>query len=178
MKKKNILIAIALICMLCLIGGTIAGFTREDTSENVITASSLDIELIVLENVDEVEQVISSNTNIMPGNTKSRIIKIKNISNQPAWIRVEITLNDEMINDDLLTLGELGDKWSIKDGYYYYQDILQPGDTTTDLCKSVTLSNKVSNEYSNQDLILKIDGQATQSKNNGTNVLEALGWPQ
>ena len=46
MKRKILIIAILIICLAGLTGGTIAYFTAEETTTNVITAGNLSIELV------------------------------------------------------------------------------------------------------------------------------------
>ena len=66
----------------------------------------------------------------------------------------------------------------LEDGFYYYNDVLKAGDTTSPLFTSVIFDKSMGNLYQNCTVNIDVQAQATQVANNGTNVFEAKGWPE
>ncbi len=184
MKKKLCVIALLVICLATAAYGTSAYFTHEQTATNVITSGSIKVELqewsdtgnglVPFENVD----------GVMPGTETSKIVQVKNIGGQDAWIRVSVhkaihlaegvsgEVDFSLISYDLNT-----DFWTEKDGFYYYNTILQPSEVTEPLFTKVIFSATMTNMYQNSKAVIEVDAQAVQAANNGPGVLEAAGWP-
>ena len=70
------------------------------------------------------------------------------------------------------------EKWTEADGYYYYNEVLKPGETTAPLFTTVTFDGTMDNLYQNCTTTISVAAQATQSANNGTSALTATGWPE
>lgn len=185
MKKRILVIAVIAIFASLAAYGTLAYFTYEDTATNVITAGDVKIDLeewaeseggslVPFEDIDDV----------MPGMDVSKIVQVKNTGGQDAWIRVSvektITLadgKDGEVDLSLVTYDLNTEYWTEKDGYYYYNEVLKPGETTEPLFTTVSFSKEMSNMYQHSRAVVEIDAQATQAKNNGTTVFDAAGWP-
>ena len=175
MRKSIITLALALLAIVGLIGGTYAVFTTETKTTSVITASNLDVELIAL---DADGNVVSDALNMTPGTTKSIEPKVKNISNEDAWLRIGIKVNDDLVDEELMEYVELNDTdYTLQDGYLYLNNPLLKGETSPVAFKGVKLSESVGNEMSGEELNFKIVAEAVQVKHNGSSVLEAKGWP-
>ena len=71
--------------------------------------------------------------------------------------------------------------WPYHDGWYYYTETLQPGQTTPCLFSMVEIvGEQVDNRYLGKTLSLTVDAQAVQSENNPLTdgfVYTAAGWP-
>ena len=180
MKKIKVLLVVCLMLIVGLVGTSDAFITKTGTAKSNVVASSLNIEVVMLEEVDGSRKVVSSDTSFVPGATKSRIATVKNIDKQPAWLRVKLeveTSEGTKSLDDFsgITLNDLNNtEWTYKEGYFYYTSILNPGETTKELFKSVSFDEHLKNDSS---LNLKVNAEATQSKHNGSTVFEAKGWP-
>ena len=181
MKRRIFALAVLAIYVATLAAGTIAYFTSAGTAHNVITTGAVAIEL--KEWADEAKTKPFENLdNVMPGTDATKIAEVKNTGESPAWIRVKleksITLKEggeadlSLLGLDINTTG-----WTEKDGYYYYNEILQPGETTAPLFTKVTFDAKMGNEYQNAKAEIDLTAQAVQSANNGKTVMEAAGWP-
>ena len=72
---------------------------------------------------------------------------------------------------------ELNDKL-YSNGYYYYNNKLSSGQTSSSVFEGIVISDKVGNEFAGKQMNLKINGQAVQAKNNGNSSLQALGWSE
>lgn len=179
MKNKTLLSALSLICILSLIGGSFAFYSYEKTATNVFTSSSLDVELLTLKDVNGELVDASGDEDILPGVVIERIVKVKNISKEDAWIRVLVTINDDIVKDNIIGFEDLNTAdWTYKDGYYYYSKALKADETTSELFKGLRISEKLNNDYSNEKFSFKIEAQATQVKNNGSSATDASGWPE
>lgn len=174
MNKKYVTIAIALIFIMALIGGSVAYFTAENTADNAVTASNVKVELVMLEPDGQGgTKAVSQTQNIVPGEFKERTAQIKNTGKEPAWVRLKVQAPGE------LALAQLDEKnWIKKDECWYYNKKLGAGETTTALFNGMGMDPDAGNESSGKNLKVKIEAQATQTVHNGESVLDAKGWPQ
>ena len=181
-KRRLLIAAPIIICLSLLSYGTLAYFTAEDTAENVITAGSVDIEL--LEMTESGDPFPADGiTGIMPGDIVSKIVTVKNTGNNPAYVRIALdmsalTPDSEELATDVISLDINTEAWTEKDGYYYYNEILEAGAESVPLFTSVTFAREeMDNSYMDAVVHIDADAQAVQSQNNGSNVWEAIGWP-
>ena len=178
MKRKYLILALSLLCILGVVGGSYAVYSKSIQTESVITSSSLEVELVVLEEVDGESKVVSGSVKVTPGASLSRLASVKNIGNEPAWIRMMIEKDGEpMVDDPTMMLEGLDSSWIYQDGYWYYSEIVEPGESTTNLFSGITFSESLGNEDAGKEISLEIKAQGVQSEHNGNDVLSALGWP-
>lgn len=187
MKKKIAVCAFIAVCLSIIAYSTTAYFSYEDTATNVITAGDIKIELqewsipngggepIPFEDVIDVQ----------PGMEISKIVQIKNIGGQDAWVRIcvdkAISLAngvDGEIDLSLISYDLNTEYWTEQNGYYYYNTILKSGETTKPLFTKVVFSPDMSNLYQNSKAVINVKAQATQVIHNGATVFEATGWPK
>ena len=185
MRKRTILTIAAIVAMLALmIGGSVAYFSAEEKTQNVITTGGVDIELKEWADADKTTAFPTDGVDgVTPGTEITKIVEVTNTGASPAWIRVKaekaIALAKADIQPDL-TLVELDlntRDWTEQDGWYYYNRILAPEETTVPLFTAVTFSNAMGNEYQNSTATVAVTAQAVQSANNGGSATEAVGWP-
>lgn len=187
MKRKILAFAFITICLSVLAYSTTAYFTYEDTATNVITMGNVKIELQELSVPEGGETAVpfTDPIDVLPGTDVSKIVQVKNVGAEPAWIRISVG------KSILLAQGVTGeadptlvsydvdpDAWIEKDGYYYYKVALQPGETTQPLFTEVSFSPDMGDMYQQSKAIVHVLAQATQTKNNGSGVLDAAGWPE
>lgn len=187
MKRTILFLSVLIICISILAGSTLAVFTADATAHNVITTGGVKIAL--QEWADEEETKPFQNLNgIMPGSSAVKIVKVKNTGKSDAWVRIKITkvisldtsLNldpDFKPNTDLISLDFNSTDWTLKDGYYYYNAVLKPGEVTEPIFKKVTLDKSIGNEFQNAEIAVDITAHAVQAANNGTAATAAVGWP-
>ena len=115
----------------------------------------------------------------------SKIVQIKNIGGQDAWVRIcvdkAISLAngvDGEIDLSLISYDLNTEYWTEQNGYYYYNTILKSGETTKPLFTKVVFSPDMSNLYQNSKAVINVKAQATQVIHNGATVFEATGWPK
>lgn len=120
------LLALALI-LVCTVGGTVAYLvTHTDSVVNTFTPGKVSC---------QVEEEFKDNDTV-----KTKAV-VKNTGNVPAYIRVAVVANtiDKQGNiTGMKTLeGWLNTaKWTKSGNFYYYNDVVQPGDVTADLLKN------------------------------------------
>jgi predicted ribosomally synthesized peptide with SipW-like signal peptide len=189
MNKRKIL-ALAIIAFMCalIVGGTSAYFTFSDRAHNVITTSGIAIELIEDTNqvgVDGRAIPFTNVTDAMPGDVISKIPKVKNIDDGDAYIRMRVTANvnypdgeSNRISPDMFNLDIDATNWQSSNGYYYYNQELSKNQITAPLFTTVTIPDNLSDQYQGATFSLDVYAEAVQVANNGSNAMEAKGWPK
>lgn len=181
MKRKLLILSVLAICIATLAAGTLAYFTSEGKAHNVITTGG--VEITVQEWADEDKQTpFEDLEGIMPSMTVTKIAEIKNTGASDAWIRVLITKNIKLQGEGtpdtgLVELTLNTTDWTEKDGYYYYNEPVKPGEVTAPIFTAVTFKAEMGNEYQNATATVDVSAQAVQTANNGASVMEAQGWP-
>lgn len=181
MKKRMLTAALALCCLAVLATGTLAYFTAEETAQNVITMGALKMDLVELDEKDEPWEDVE---NIVPGMEVTKKAYVENNGSVDFYTRVKITktfvpAQGEELDTYLVRLDINEKYWELgNDGFYYYKKPVAPGEETKPLFTTVTFSTEMGNEYQNVKVIIDLDAQAVQSRNNGERALEATGWPE
>ena len=181
MKRKLLILSALAVCLATLAAETLAFFTAEGKAHNVITTGGVKIAL--LEWADEAKtKSFEDLTGVMPNTTVTKIAEIKNTGASAAWVRVKVEKNIELQGEgtpdtDLVELTLNTDDWTKKDGYYYYEEVLKPGEVTEPIFTAVTFNADMGNEYQNATAKVGVSAQAVQTANNGATVMAAQGWP-
>lgn len=193
MKKKILLLATVVMCAAIIASGTLAYFTSEDEVHNVITTNAVDIQI---EEWQETENGLvpypkDNPIAVMPGATVSKIATVKNIEAE-AYIRAKyeivitkadgdiVELTPEAMSS-LITLTLNEEKWLRKDDdgeWWYYDTPVEIGASTEAFFTEVVFDgSNITNEYQNCTVEIMMKAQGVQSANNGSDVMEAAGWP-
>lgn len=183
MKKKLFSLAVICICLSVVSAGTLAYYSANETAHNVITSGNVDIEL--LETTDDGTD-FTNVTGVMPGTDVSKIVEVKNIGDNDAYIRVQVEKAIQLaagqtgeVDLNLLTLDYNTNFWTRVGDYYYYNEVLAPNEVTKEpLFTKVAFSGAMGNMYQNSTASIYVYAQATQVANNGETVFEAKGWPE
>lgn len=182
MKKttKKLLLALSLAAVLS-VGGTLAYFTDTDETSNMTTIGHVDGSLEERtneKNVEQTEDGITYLDKIVPGDviSKEPYIVLDGES-QSAYARVTITVDSdadldseqkaklELVKDNL-DINNAEGWYKGNDGYYYYNQILNPGDTSKNIFTKVTIPGaQWDNTMTNLDMKIKIKGELIQSDN-------------
>ena len=186
MKKRIFVCSVIAICLAIAAYGSVAFFTHEETATNVITMGNVKIELQELAIPSDGGDAIPFNDviDILPGTDISKIVQIKNIGANPAWIRISVETAIDLADGatgtadtSLITFDINTSNWIEKDGYFYYNQVLTPGEITVPLFTKVSFSPAMGNLYQQSKATVVVTAHATQSQNNGDSVLTAAGWP-
>lgn len=188
-KWKIAALCAVLACLAIAATGTLAFFTASETAHNVITSGGVAIDLIE-QSRDETGRLTpwQDVDGVMPGAEVSKIVTVQNTGASDAWVRLRVETSIELSRPQpgdakgapapsLLVLNINTADWTEKDGYYYYNQPLKPGQTTTPLFETVTFDAAMGNEYQGSAFSVDVFAQAVQVANNGTSALTAAGWP-
>lgn len=182
MKRKLLILSVLAICVAILAVGSLAYFTSEGKAHNVITSGGVGI--AVQEWADaEKKTPFEDLTGVMPDTTVTKIVEIKNTGASAAWVRVKVEKAIKLTGDgipdvSMVQLDVNTTDWTdAGDGYYYYNNTLQPGEVTAPIFTSVTFKAAMGNEYQNATATVDVLAQAVQTANNGDSAQTAAGWP-
>lgn len=180
MKRKILIFCLVALLIALASAGTYSNSVYTQKTRNVITTGSVDIALH--ERTRAGEPCSDQPVTIMPGDVVDRQVTVENIGKNAAFLRIKLTpgINDDKLSaDDCVQMDINQTHWTYRDGYYYYNEILQPGQTTPALFSQMTfVGEKMTNAYLGRLLSLDVTAQAVQSEHNGTDPLKALGWPE
>ena len=172
--------AVALLAALAIVQ-TLAFTARSVNADNVVTFGS--VKMQVLETMDdgtgrEVDAPVEETLALQSGEA-SRIVRIRNTGAHPLYVRVALTVTGTSHSDaaspadDLVRYASGDAAWVERDG------ALAPGETTPPLITSLTVDTAAANaRFPHGSLALHIDARGVQSEHNGTNPLDAAGWPE
>ena len=112
----------------------------------------------------------------------TKIAEVKNTGTAPAFIRVEVMVDVYSAEGNLLDSAPVKldfnqTDWTYYDGYYYYNRILNPGETTEPLFTTVSFDVFMGDAYQEGTTYVNLQAGAVQSANNGEDPLQATGWP-
>ncbi len=195
MKKRIAAAIVAAAAALLAVGGTMAWFTDDREAVSVVQTGNVDIEIV--ENTREPEGAyektvngIKYKGNFMPGQTFSKIVKVKNKGVNRAFVRVKVSYqgeeDKELSYDPQLVpevkssgLGSSGDSWELaSDGYYYYNQALEPGAETAPMMEEIHLPLKWELEQTSALRRVVIGAEAIQADYTGKDAKEAFGYKE
>lgn len=184
-QRKFLTFGLLFILLGILSFGTIAYFTDNEVATNVITAGNIDITLVEKKAISgeiysvPFEEIIG----VMPGEEYSKETFVINSGDYAAYVRVSVevlfTLNNGIpisTTENPIEINYNTTNWTFKDGFYYYNTVLEPGEFTEPLFTTVTFVDKMDNSFSNSKGNVKVLAYATQVANNGNSVFDAEGW--
>ena len=179
-KCRLLLIALAAILVTVLNQPTLAYYTTIGKATNVVTSG--DIQLKIHERTADGSDFPQEGVYIIPGDIVSKQVSVENICGHPFYLRVKLvssSTNQEIAADDCLKMDIDTVNWTYQDGFYYYNQILQPGITTPTLFTQVEIvGSKVDQSHIGSTLSLTVNAYAVQSENNpAAYPWDASGWP-
>ena len=179
-KSRLLLIALAAILATVLTQPTLAYYTTVGKATNVVTSGSISLQ--IHEKTADGSNFPAEGIYIIPGDIVSKQVSVENICDHPFYLRVKLVIgstNKALYADDCLKLDINTTHWTLEDGFYYYNVILQPGETTPTLFTQVEIvGNKVDQTHIGSMLSLTVNAYAVQSENNPADFpWTASGWP-
>ena len=122
---------------------------------------------------------------VMPGDVVSKKVTVENNCAHPFYLRVKVVygINSQVLPvEDCFKLDMNDTDWVFHDGWYYYKNIVAPGETTPAVFSHVEIvGSKVDNSYIGKTLSLTVKAHAVQSENNTVPldaIFTASGWPK
>ena len=172
-KKRRLLyrFIISLVLVFAISGATalilnaFSFFRATASATNFLDAKTLQVDLV---------DIFQSNQLFLPGDTLNKDVYLINSGEANAVVRVKLTPSwapaaPALLTDQVeITYGpSLGANWSFLGGWYYYNKILRPGESTTLLVDQIKLL-AVSNDshaldYSGAVYTLDVQSEALQA---------------
>ncbi len=183
-KSKLKIWMITLVALLVTMMGqpTLAYYSAVGTATNVVTSGN--IQFIIHEMTDQGTEFPKEGVYVIPGDVVSKKVSIESDCEHPFYLRVKLVYgidSQTLTAEDCFKLNINGEYWELHDGWYYYKNIVNPGETTPNVFSHVEIvGSKVDNGYIGKTLQLTVNAQAVQSENNPItdgNVSTAAGWP-
>ena len=179
-KSRLLLIALAAILVTVLTQPTLAYYTIVGKATNVVTSG--DIELLIHEKTADGSDFPAEGVYVIPGDIVSKQVSVENAGGHPFYLRVKLvsgSTNEVLTAEDSLKINIDTTNWTYLDGFYYYNQILQPGETTPTLFTEVeVVGSKVDKTHIGSTLSLTVNAYAVQSEHNPAEFpWEASGWP-
>lgn len=178
--RRRVAISALIVLMAALIaGGTLAYFTAEETAYNVITTGNLDMTLHEETTGGEAFPT-EGISGVMPGENVDKKVYIENSGNVGMFVRisVETKIVPDTLSLKYITLDLNTTDWTEQDGFYYYNRVLEAGETTAPLFTQVSFDKNMPNEYQACKVMIDVKAQSVQSRNNGDSALTAAGWSE
>ena len=187
-RRVMFVVAICALCVIAiaLVAQTVSFNARSTRADNIVTFGAVTIQTVETAKdahgqevaVPEVEQMSES----APA---SRIVRVKNVGEEPAFVRVKLSVRAEGAQggavpaDDLATYVFDDARWVEQDGWYYFDAPLAPGDTTGALITGISFDVRAVQERTDMGKVhLDIVSQGVQVRNNAASAFDAEGWPE
>ena len=167
MENKKSLIALALVALVGIIGGTYAYFTSTATLSNEFTTGTYST---------SVTEEFVSPSNWTPGTTTAKKVNVTNngsvevavrASYTEKWLAADgTTVLTGIRNNEKVAQFTVGSDWELaEDGYYYYKGTLGTDETSTNFISSVTFNPNFSLEEGTdiECTTSTVDGTTTNS---------------
>ena len=179
-KARLLLIALSAILLTVLTQPTLAYYTTVGKATNVVTSG--DIQLKIHEKTADGSDFPAEGIYIIPGDIVSKQVSVENICAHPFYLRVSLvsgSTNQDLTPEDCLKLDIDTQNWTLREGYYYFDRILQPGEVTPPLFTQVEIvGSKVDQTHIGSTLSLTVNAYAVQSEHNpAEHPWDAAGWP-
>ena len=182
-KIKIFVVALVAALMAFVSTSTLAYYSIVGKATNVVTSGN--IQFIIHEMTDQGKEFPKEGVYIVPGDIVSKKVSIESDCEHPFYLRVKMVYgvnSQDLTAEDCFKLNINEEYWEFYDGWYYYKEVVDPGETTPDVFSHVEIvGSKVDNDYLGKTLTLTVKAQAVQSENNPItdgNTYTASGWPK
>lgn len=135
-----VVIALAAILVTVLTQPTLAYYTTVGKAANVVTSGG--IQLQIHEKTADGSKFPTEGVYIIPGDIVSKQMSVENICAHPFYLRVKLVsgaTNEALSAEDCLKMDINTENWTCLDGFYYFNRVLQPGETTPVLFTQVEI---------------------------------------
>ncbi len=175
MKKKLSLVIVAVVLVVAAaVGGTLAWFTDDATAVNVVTFGNVSIDLTEPNFEDQYpdndpDQVGGKATNVVPGDGFVKDATVQNTGKNDCYVRIKLDITGSLLDvynpEAFITVDAESAGWTLKDGYYYYNDVLEANEFANVLNIHVNFPKTWGNEIADKDLKINVVAEAVQADN-------------
>lgn len=176
-RMKLLVIAMAAALIAILSFGTLAYYSVIGVATNTVTTGG--IELAIHETTTDGKPFPTEGITVIPGDVVDKVVTVENVCGHPFYLRVKL-VSQGQLSQDALQVNLNTVHWTQgQDGYIYYNEILQPGQTTEPVFTQVeVVGQAVGVEHIGATMALTVEADALQSENNPAAApWEADGWP-
>lgn len=181
-KLRFLAIGLAAILISLLTQGSFAYYTTFGTATNVVTSGN--IRLVIHETTDQGTPFPEEGVYVIPGDIVSKVVTVENDCDHPFYLRVKVvygSTNQALIADECLKLNINSQHWTYKDGWFYYNGIVDPHEFSPWFLSEVEIvGSQLDQTHVGSVLNLTVVAQAVQSENNPVengDASQAFGWP-
>lgn len=181
LDRGTIILLLISIIVISLVGtNTLANKVIKGETDNKVTSGEISTKLFnVTSDGSLMPEIIFS---LLPGETIDNVVYAKNTCKFPEYVRIklipEITDNGEQLSTEHIFFNINSENWTLKDGYYYYNSVLEPEVNSIPLYDSIYIGTEIGNEYKTAEMTVNIELDAVQTANNSESALNATGWMQ
>ena len=167
-KKKIVFLALVVsLAAVAIVGSSLAYFTDKEQKDNVFTVGNVDITLTEPNWDAEGGKDAPA---AYPGEALKKDPTVKNDGKNPAFVRIKVEGLDCLGEGNEITYrtdyvdGKLGDNWvDVKDGFFYYNKVLEVGATTDALFDQIVIPTSVTNGFDGSyDVVVKAEAVQAQ----------------
>lgn len=168
MKRKVTAITLCVAMLaIAIVGGTLAYFTDTANKENNFTVGDVDIDLTEPKWDEEGSKDADT---VYAGEplAKDPTVTVNEQSN-PCFVRVSVSNLDQFGNKGMITYrtdyvtDKLGDNWVLHtDGYYYYNKVLNAGETTDALFDQIVMPTGLTGGEEAQPIVVQAEAVQAQ----------------
>jgi len=187
-RHIGILVTAGLLCCVA-IGFSAAFVNRSMTIKNVITFGSVDLQLnetYMNEEGKELPFDTCKVTNLTSSAVQNRIFRAENKGKHSLYVRVSFSISGIDKEGKVFDVQEYFrveselEGWIYKDGWFYYDSVLQPGEKTDTLVADMIFDmEQLTNYYPGSKFEVSVKAQGVQSEHNQQDsILLVEGWPE
>ena len=138
-KKIQVVLIILLLNLTCFLGVMMvsAYLVAQDKADNEFTVGNNTS--TILEDYQEVQE-------LSPGDSIKKSVNVANTGRNSCYVRVLSLLSEKDAEQYARINYNLKDWELAEDGYYYYRDVVKPGESTAELFSQVDISSDVPQE--------------------------------
>ena len=178
-RWKVLIVALAVIFTMLIARPVLTFYTTKDTVTGVVTSGGIELKI---HNVTSRGVTAPDEIAVIPGDKVDRKVFVENDCQQPFYLRLKLVCTigaDDEPADGLLQPNWDSENWTLVDGYYYYNGILEPGGKTPAAFTQVeVVGSRVDQSHVGLAITFEIIAQSVQSKNNtADHPWEVSGWP-
>ena len=179
-----------LLLLALVLSGTMAYFTGDVRTRNVITTRNVAIEVLEFRDTAMQERYPSEPVPMNPGQRVTKVAVVQNAGDVESWVRVKVESSVKLADGtdgdaSFINIHYIADGW-LKDGdYYYHKTPLPAGAVTGMIFDEVSFPTNLSSAVQGGMAYVTVSAQAVQVKNNNPvsqltthdDVAQINGWP-